>query len=529
MWVELLAASCLMIAVAAVNGARCRDVLYRWLIVVTGVLAPAGCWAAVTFLAIWLRVARGVGPTARPWILGTMTEIFLIIALIIIIRGMRRRRAANWAAWKLSLVFAAVCVISLLTFWNLDLAARDRLGRLRDRADAIMAATFPPRIPDTHNAARVYEQAFKSLDMATDRKIIDWAIPVCRWLNSPEGAGAVGRPSDAQIRGILKKYERGLHQLRRAAAMKQCSFGIYWSSDELQNVLLAEVSNMRSASELLAADARIRATDGDAAGAVADLNALFAMAEHVTRKPTMITAMAAINIESRAAESMEFVLARCGVSESELASLKIEPLFSHMRVIRSALRSEEAFGLSALAKLGEPGVWAIPRQYLPEVVIPMYRVFLLDDEIEGYNVAVREWRKLREMPYYESRELWKTLPERIRMEQTGFFVTQKLPAVSRYPVRAAKGDARHRLARLAAAAEMFRIRTGALPENLDKLVPEYIEAIPTDPFDGKPLKMASNSDGAVIYSIGPDAKDDGGGIMPNGTIGDMVFRLVAKQ
>ncbi len=527
LWIELLAVSCLMVAVATVDGVRCKRVWSRWSIIVAGTLAPMGCWAAVVYMAIWLGLTARVGSPIRPWFLLILSQLFMIVSVLILYRGLRNRRAANWPAWKLNLVFGFACILSVITFWGLDLAARDRLGRLRDRADSIIAATFPPRIPDSQNAARVYELAFESLDMDTDSNIIDWAFPVCKWLDSRDPAT---RPADMQIREILRKYSRGLKQLRRAASMDQCSFEGYWGSDELLNVLLSEVSSMRSASELLAADARIRAIDGDLAGAIADINALFAVAEHVTRKPTMITALAAISIETRAAETMELVLAGGQATATELAELKIDPLFSHVRMVRSALRSEEAMALSTLAMLGDPGAHEIPSRYLPEVLIPMYRVFLMSDEIEAYKLASAEWRRLAAMPHYKARELWKTMPQRLREKQTGFLTPKMAPAIGRYPDRAAEGDAKHRLSQLAVAVAIFHAHTGVLPENLEKLVPAYLEAIPLDPFDGKPLRMLGPKDGrATLYSIGPDLKDDGGEVMTNDRIGDMVFRLFSTQ
>ncbi|MCP4377762.1 MAG: hypothetical protein GY794_16495, partial [bacterium] len=55
--------------------------------------------------------------------------------------------------------------------------------------------------------------------------------------------------------------------------------------------------------------------------------------------------------------------------------------------------------------------------------------------------------------------------------------------------------------------------------------------IPIDPFDGKPLRMARDKNGGVIlYSVGPDIKDDGGQTLGNGkTTGDITFRLAPKK
>jgi hypothetical protein len=42
------------------------------------------------------------------------------------------------------------------------------------------------------------------------------------------------------------------------------------------------------------------------------------------------------------------------------------------------------------------------------------------------------------------------------------------------------------------------------------LVPRYLKEIPVDPYDGAPLRMRRLDDGLVIYSVGPDGKDNGG-------------------
>lgn len=60
------------------------------------------------------------------------------------------------------------------------------------------------------------------------------------------------------------------------------------------------------------------------------------------------------------------------------------------------------------------------------------------------------------------------------------------------------------------AVERYRLARGALPETLRDLVPTYIPDVPSDPFDGKPLRYKRLERGYVIYSVGPDGNDDGG-------------------
>lgn len=49
-----------------------------------------------------------------------------------------------------------------------------------------------------------------------------------------------------------------------------------------------------------------------------------------------------------------------------------------------------------------------------------------------------------------------------------------------------------------------------LPQSLSDLMPDFLAAIPTDPFDDQPVRYRKLARGYVVYSIGPDFTDDGG-------------------
>ena len=54
----------------------------------------------------------------------------------------------------------------------------------------------------------------------------------------------------------------------------------------------------------------------------------------------------------------------------------------------------------------------------------------------------------------------------------------------------------------------YKKDNGAFPKNLQDLVPKYIDAVPVDPFDGKPFRYKPDKD--IIYSVGEDCIDSGG-------------------
>jgi len=66
----------------------------------------------------------------------------------------------------------------------------------------------------------------------------------------------------------------------------------------------------------------------------------------------------------------------------------------------------------------------------------------------------------------------------------------------------------NRLAQVACALRRYYDDHHALPAKLDTLVPQYLPALPMDPFDGKLLRYDSAK--AIVYSVGTSLKNNGG-------------------
>lgn len=60
------------------------------------------------------------------------------------------------------------------------------------------------------------------------------------------------------------------------------------------------------------------------------------------------------------------------------------------------------------------------------------------------------------------------------------------------------------------AIHLYSLEQGRPPEKLEELVPEYLPAVPLDPFTDSPLIYRRGGDGYLLYSVGPDGADDGG-------------------
>jgi len=74
------------------------------------------------------------------------------------------------------------------------------------------------------------------------------------------------------------------------------------------------------------------------------------------------------------------------------------------------------------------------------------------------------------------------------------------------------------------AIKAFKNDTKKYPITLDELVPKYLDAVPTDPFDGKPFKYSAEK--KIVYSVGEGKQDSGevvGGDVKK--ISDIVFPI----
>ena len=72
---------------------------------------------------------------------------------------------------------------------------------------------------------------------------------------------------------------------------------------------------------------------------------------------------------------------------------------------------------------------------------------------------------------------------------------------------------------VAIALELYHRREGKWPARLQQLVPGLLPRVPLDQFDGKPLRYRLIEGRPIVYSVGPDRRDDGGVWPADGTSG----------
>ena len=86
-----------------------------------------------------------------------------------------------------------------------------------------------------------------------------------------------------------------------------------------------------------------------------------------------------------------------------------------------------------------------------------------------------------------------------------------LPAFAKVRLNEARADTQNALLVTTLALQAYHQDHTAYPATLAALVPGYLKAMPTDPFAlSGPLRYKLVGAKYVLYSVGPDGKDDGG-------------------
>jgi hypothetical protein len=79
-----------------------------------------------------------------------------------------------------------------------------------------------------------------------------------------------------------------------------------------------------------------------------------------------------------------------------------------------------------------------------------------------------------------------------------------------------------RMAATALAIRLYEVDHGSRPARLDELVPQYLPAVPVDPFadDGRPIAYLPHAEHPILYSVGQNGVDEGGSYeaLPSGRV-----------
>lgn len=448
------------------------------------------------------------------------------------------------------LAIFGVALGSVLTgaiVWNLVVPRPDPLADvLRRRGYPATLAELDawyPAVPPAENAALIYTNAFARLTncagTVTNFSGRNWLPPVGQGFSSQE---------KAELARVFEANQEALTLLHSVPASARSRYPI--DLRDGYTIALPYLVQSKQAVLLLAIEGLARAGDGNAEAATRSFMAAGQVAESLVEEPLLISQKVRSMDWEILLARLERALSLTAFSDSQLAALQKQvqaaerpqaalrgwvtewvagkTLFHDRRIMDSAL-----IGHSLLKP--KPGPFQVAN-LAPWARTGCMKVLQLSGQQEKdeafYLDYVGQQVAAMELAY----------PAR-------FAATERLAAITNAPSRFAVfsqmllavrplldcHDADHaariRVASTVLAIERFRLaHAGTLPDSLAQLAPAWLDKVPTDPFDGKPLHYTKHGASYVVYSVGSDRLDGGGADWDKGclkTPGDIA--LVVKH
>src|SRR3954465_3775847 len=214
-WVESLASVLLLLALVTAGTAPWPRRFGRGILPVLAALLLFAFAATVTGFTCFLHFQLDGHPVSNPQSLAAIawTLSLAIGSGALLVQGLRRPgpepvpAARAWSRPKLALAFGGLVAVPAITLSNMDLAVKIQFTAVRAEAGAKLMAQIPPRLPDSQNAAVVYEEAFELL-VPPDQLPAPWREQDPQlWKGYDRSAF---EPKDKDLRQLLRTQERGL-------------------------------------------------------------------------------------------------------------------------------------------------------------------------------------------------------------------------------------------------------------------------------------------------------------------------------
>jgi hypothetical protein len=515
-------AACLLWT-AAFTAAAARVKKFGWLLRIVALGIPLLAWVPWLSITAWLAFVRSspnnwFGPTVAAF-LST-----LIGGLLIAISGRSIRTSMPVSRWPipwLAIGFGGALLAAGMAMAAIEGDLERWASDLRAEVNGMVASVVPPPLPADANAASFYREA-RWLSMTA------FAIPVEEYLRL-FGDNPLPVASD-EVGVFLKRQAPLIDLIRRATERQECRFNRDWSRPKV-SMYVQETVEMRELARLLLLSARRQAVDGHPAEAIADVARLIRMGDHWARDPLGISSHVGMVNDDLALTTLAEVLPNVTHADqlNAIDPLRLSQASEMLSAAKSALLFDEAMYLNNAADIADKRIgWSMlydqtltgssgrETPFGGLCVDPFYRNFVLRGDVDDFRRRCRgdiHWMSTLSHWYHRDPDARRRgLAESSKLDGAGLYSQLFMPAFSKLNGAGWRSEARRNIAGVLLAATRYRLATGALPDSLEALVPEYLPYAPVDVFaqDHALLKFVSTDSEWTVYSIGDNGRDDGG-------------------
>lgn len=417
---------------------------------------------------------------------------------------------------SLSAVVLVVYIGGVFTIYRWSASAASKLEQKRAalRAEGIPITleeldAWYPYVSEEKNAAPIYAEATASLES------ID---PDARGAQLSEAANEYDHISDfppdliASSKTYFSDIAHPLSLLRSASHRSATRFPIDFTKGSGLNLDLSHLSKLRGVARLLCLASEIELIEGNIPMAVEYHTGAVSAGCSLTAEPVLISQLSRIATIGIALEGLERLINHAQMDEPYLRSLDMAySLGTRPDSFRRAVLSEQCMILETMRQLFD-GSLSVDDEELDTQISELKKVppyvrnhFLLYEHTKILEVfepwippAAPNWPDI-----VASKADWE-------YPSGPLFSAPFIPDIQHAGRAFVRDVAVIRIARTALAIERYRLANGELPESLGDCVPQFLESLPEDPFDGAPLRYRREHVGYTIYSVYDDLVDDDG-------------------
>ncbi len=408
----------------------------------------------------------------------------------------RLKKILKWTGLVLGGLVAILLLVNAWFVWSTDARLEKQLEAIRTAGDPLTLADLARKpIPPEQNAAKYLRRV--EVDRAAMEKELK---PYWEWADKHDENALMPADIQRSVKAVFDAHPRVIPLLQKAAACPEYDEQLDYSvpaNSFLGTQLLPLVRKCKGAARLLQIESQLLALEGNPSEAVRSALAIFRLARHFDRNPTIISYLVAMAVRGTATDSADMALQTGPVSHEVRKSLDAELAVQEgMAGYTWALKSERAFGLDSFRTLPLRNLWFFSRGLWNQ----QESAYL--DAMDAY-VALTYDRG----PYEQTEHIISRIYARIPV-RSGTFAQLVFPAMKATHEAVIRTRAQIRCLRVLNA---IQVRVPAGSKEVPKLSELGLPAeATTDPFNGEPLHVKRLPQGWLVYSVGSNLVDDGG-------------------
>lgn len=327
-----------------------------------------------------------------------------------------------------------------------------------------------------------------------------------------------------------RKFDSTVQELRAASQRPYARLPLdYENGFQEVGRMLPALSGLKRCTQMLQLRTLAELQNDQSQDALEDVKLMLHLANSLRNEPFLIAHLVRLALFAITTEPIYEGLAQHRWSDAQLADLEAElAKFDFLADYEYAMRGERICGIETIEnqRITRQMQSVVPESGTNRIITVSLRLmpsaFFYQNELSIVRLHDSFIRPLVDLtnrivsPAVE-RKCDATVNEIRKRSIFAPYTAEALmafPAISKTVMKFAFAQTSVDLARIACALDRYRLVKGGYPESLDVLAPQFIDKVPHDVIDGKPLHYRRTDDGKfVLYSVGWNEKDDKGAVV----------------